>query len=299
MRLLVLGGTRFLGRHVVDAALARGHAITVFTRALNPLPTQWGGAVEHRVGDRDPRIEPGLRALEQNEWDAAIDTSGYAPRVVAASARLLASRGALKAACEREVAAAFGARACFVRPGLIIGPHDPTDRFAYWVARFAQPTLLGDRAPQAVVPNPPERPLQFIDARDLAAWMVDLSERRTDGTFNATSPDGRFTMGALVDALTELARATRSGVAPAWIDERTLIEAGVAPWVGLPLWIAQDDEHGALMQASAEKALAAGLAIRPLVQTLVDTAAWLAARPNDGAWKNVLSADAERAILKK
>ncbi len=341
MRLLVLGGTRFLGRHVVDAALARGHAITVFTRALNPLPTQWGGAVEHRVGDRDPRIEPGLRALEQNEWDAAIDTSGYAPRVVAASARLLASRvahytfvssisvyadesrpgfdersavaaledpaseniekdyGALKAACEREVAAAFGARACFVRPGLIIGPHDPTDRFAYWVARFAQPTLLGDRAPQAVVPNPPERPLQFIDARDLAAWMVDLSERRTDGTFNATSPDGRFTMGALVDALTELARATRSGVAPAWIDERTLIEAGVAPWVGLPLWIAQDDEHGALMQASAEKALAAGLAIRPLVQTLADTAAWLAARPNDGAWKNVLSADAERAILKK
>jgi 2'-hydroxyisoflavone reductase len=242
MRLLVLGGTRFLGRHVVEAARSRGHAITLFTRGRAPLPDGWRGNVDHRVGDRDPRIDPGLRALDEDEWDAVIDTSGYVPRVVRAGATALASRvahyvfvssisvyadesrpgfdetaavvqladpasedvmkdyGALKAACEHEVIDAFGERACIVRPGLIVGPHDPSDRFSYWVARFARPALLGERPTRAIVPEPPERPLQFIDARDLAEWMVALAERGATGTFNATSPDGVFTMGNLVYA---------------------------------------------------------------------------------------------------
>ncbi len=341
MRLLVLGGTRFLGRHIVEAARSRGHAITVFTRGRSALPEDWSASVEHRIGDRDPRIDPGLHALGDGEWDAAIDTSGYVPRVVRAGASLLASRvahytfvssisvyadesrpgfdesaavapladpasedvmkdyGALKAACEREVLDAFDERACIVRPGLIVGPHDPSDRFGYWVARFAQPALLGERPRRAIVPEPPERPLQLIDARDLAGWMVDSAGRRATGTFNATSPDGLFTMGKLVYALMELARASASGVEPAWIDERALVAADVEPWTGLPLWIPHDDaEHRAMMRASAERARDAGLAIRPLAATLADTNAWLAARPNDGAWKNVLTADAERAILR-
>jgi 2'-hydroxyisoflavone reductase len=339
MRLLVLGGTRFLGRHIVDSALARGHEVTVFTRGRNPLPLEWSGRVEHRVGDRDPRNDPGLRAIERGEWDAAVDTSGYVPRVVAAGAQSLAGRvahytfvssmsvyadvsrpgydesatlaqlsdpasesiekdyGALKAACEREVTAAFADRACIVRPGLIVGPHDPTDRFGYWPARFAQPSLLGDRPHRAVVPNPPKRPIQIVDARDLGAWIVDLAGRGDIGVYNATSPDGLFTMGALVDALVSLARTSQSGVEPAWIDERDLVAAKVAPWVGLPLWIPQGDEYSALMRANAEKAKAAGLSIRPLAHTLADTAAWLATRPNEGAWKNVIGADVERKLL--
>jgi 2'-hydroxyisoflavone reductase len=342
MRLLVLGGTRFLGRHVVDAALARGHAVTVFTRGRSAAPLAWGRRVEQRTGDRDPRIAPGLQALDEGSWDAAIDTSGYVPRVVGAGARCLAGRvahytfvssisvyadasrpgfdehaavagladagsedvqrdyGALKAACEREIVAAFGARSCIVRPGLIVGPHDPTDRFAYWVARFAHPSLLGERSARAVVPTPPRRPVQFVDARDLAAWTVDLAERRAGGAFNATSPDGTFTMGSLVDALVALARSIGSNVEAAWIDERELLAAGIEPWTGLPLWIPCDDaQHGAMMRANADKARGAGLSIRPLASTLADTAQWLAARANDGAWKYVLTAQAERALLAK
>ena len=341
MRLLVLGGTRFLGRHVVDAALARGHAVALFTRGRIALPDAWHGRVDHRIGDRDPRIAPGLQALaDASRWDAVVDTSGYVPRIVGAGARLLAPRtahytfvsslsvyadesrpgydetapvaeladpateeilpnyGALKAASEREVVAAFDDRACIVRPGLIVGPHDPTDRFGYWVARFAQPALLGDRSPTAVVPNPPDRPLQFVDARDLGAWIVDLAHARATGTFNATSPGGMFTMASFVAALIDLARRTASGVSARWIDEQHLVAANVDPWVGLPLWIPQGDpEHGALMQANADRARAAGLSMRPLAQTLADTAAWLAARPNDAAWKNVMSGDVERALL--
>ncbi len=171
MRLLVLGGTRFLGRHVVDAALARGDAVTTFTRGRQP--NHWGDRVDARTGNRDPAVAPGLAALADGEWDAVVDTSGYVPRIVRASVELLAPRagryvfvsslsvyadtarpgldesaavgtlpdpateevakhyGPLKAACERVVSDAFGDRALNVRPGLIVGPHDPTDRFGY------------------------------------------------------------------------------------------------------------------------------------------------------------------------
>ena len=266
MKLLILGGTRFLGRHCVEAALARGHDVTIFTRGVQPVP--WAGRVTHLVGNRDPRIEPGLAALESGEkdaesgeWDAAIDMSGYVPRCVKASVAALDGRvghytfvssisvyanaslpgrdestpvvtlddpqsedipahyGALKARCEDEVRAVFGRRALVVRPGLIVGPHDPTDRFAYWVARFVCPEVLGARPEAAVVPAPPERAVQFIDARDLAAWSLDMIEQRADGTFDACSPAGLWTMGALVEALVAAARAAGSSVVPR-VDRR-------------------------------------------------------------------------------
>jgi 2'-hydroxyisoflavone reductase len=208
---------------------------------------------------------------------------------------ILPNYGALKAACEAAVAHVFGARATQVRPGLIVGPFDATDRFGYWVARFVQPSLLGDRAPTAVVPAPPSRPLQFIDARDLATFILDLAESDAPGTFNACSPRGQWTMGGLVDALCDVASAAPS---PAWIDEAALVAAGVAPWAGLPLWLpASEPDSAGFMEMDCSRAEAAGLTTRPLRETVADTAAWLGSRDNAGAWKQVLGAQAERQIL--
>src|SRR5262249_38203524 len=215
MRLLILGGTQFLGRHLVDAALARDQAGATFTRGEQDgvLPR----VVERLVGNRDGDLSPlaGLR------WDAVIDTSGYVPRIVGASARPLGEQsnfyvfvssisvykdwpgasaidesfavsivddqsveevtgetyGALKARCDREVEAAFAGRCAIVRPGLIVGPYDPTNRFTYWPDRVA-------RGGEVLAPGRPERPIQIIDARDLAEWTVTLAERRTTGVYN-------------------------------------------------------------------------------------------------------------------
>jgi len=337
MRLLVLGGTRFLGRHLVDAAVARGHDVTLFTRGVQPVP--WAGKVTHLVGNRDPRIAPGLSALETGEWDAAIDTSGYVPRCVKASADAIQGRvghytfvsslsvyadssrpgldettpvatlddplsedipayyGALKASCEDVVRAAFG-HTLVVRPGLIVGPLDPTDRFAYWVARFACPAVLGARPVPALVPGPSDRAVQFIDARDLASWMLGMSERQVEGTFDACSPAGTWTMGALVDALIAVARAAGSATVAQWIDDESLLRHGVTPWTGLPLWIpASDHESAGFMHFACARAVAQGLTVRPLAETVADTAAWLRVRDHSDAWRNVLSAEKENEIV--
>jgi len=338
VRLLVLGGTRFLGRHVVDAALARRYDVTIFTRGRTPVP--WHEGVTRRAGNRDPEIAPGLDALEQGSWDAVIDTSGYVPRCVGASARLLSERvghglfvstlsvyaddshegqnedallmaledpatedvaahyGALKAACEGEFQEAFAGRATIVRPGLIVGPHDPTDRFSYWVARFAHPDALGGRGSRAIVPGPRERALQFIDARDLAEWMLDLAASRIDGTYNAVTPPGSVTTGGFVEELVALSRATGHEVEPAWIDDAKLVARDVVPWTELPMWIpASDDSMAGFMSFSCARALAHGLRFRALGQTLADTAEWLAHRDHAGAWRDVLSRTKEEALL--
>ena len=206
--------------------------------------------------------------------------------------------GALKAACEREVVAAFEDRATIVRPGLIVGPFDPTDRFSYWVARFLHPEVLGARGADAVVPAPSSRHVQFIDARDLADWMLDVAASRIAGTFNASSLPGRWTFGALVAALEQQSRAAGRAVAPAWIAETKLLAHGVVPWTELPLWLPESDRESAgFMSFSCGKAVGHGLRFRPLERTIADTAAWLAQRDNAGAWRNVLSAAKEDALL--
>ena len=311
MRLLVLGGTRFLGRHLVDLALARGDDVTVFTRGKQP--NHWQGRVTALVGNRDQAVSPGLRALETGAWDAVVDTCGYVPRIVRQSAELLAPRvgrylfvssisvftdasrpgltekdpvgalddpgteeigkfyGPLKAACERVVSEVYGYRALNVRPGLIVGPHDPTDRFGYWVARFVHPELLGDRASHAVVPNPPARPIQLIDARDLAAWMLDLAERREAGSFNATGPIGQTTMGELLGAAVD---ATASGAELVWRSDEQLRAVDAGPWMELPLWAPMDEMPGTWRIATA-RAQAAGLRCRPAPETVRDVWHWL------------------------
>ncbi|MBA2475613.1 MAG: epimerase [Actinobacteria bacterium] len=301
MKLLVLGGTKFLGRAVVEAALARGHELTLFNRG-ETNPTLFPEA-ERLRGDRDGD----LSALEGRGWDAVVDPSGYVPRLVRASAELLRgavehytfvssvsvyrdfsapaydesapvaeladpetedvreSYGALKALCERVVDDVFPGRSANVRAGLIVGPHDPTGRFTYWPRRIA----AGGRV---LAPAPAERQVQLIEARDLGDWIVRLAEGRVAGTFNATGPLPRATFG---DLLETCRRASDSDAEIVWVDEAFLLEHEVGEWMELPLWLPASDEGVRHMQtADVSRAVAAGLSFRPLAETVRDTLAW-------------------------
>ena len=325
MRLLMLGGTAFLGRHLVEDALARGHEVTLFNRGQrNPdLFPQ----VEHLRGDRDG----GLDALAGRRWDVAIDTSGYFPRLVRASAELLASAvehytivssisvyanfsrigitedepvgtladesveevtgetyGPLKALCERAAEAAMPGRVLVVRPGLIVGPYDPTDRFTYWPHRIAQ-------GGEVLVPEPPDRSMQIIDARDLAAWMLTMAQQRQTGVYHATGPAGTLTMREIFDTCKA---ETASDAAFTWVAEPFLEEQKVGPWIELPLWIpGSDADMAGFKRVNCQKALAAGLTFRTLAATVRDTFAWDASRPADTERKAGLTREREAELL--
>lgn len=305
MKLLVVGGTRFFGRALVEQAAARGDAVTVFTRGLN------GGVpagVEHRTGDRRADLAP----LDHGTWDAVVDTCGYLPAEVRALAARLQGRvgrylfvssqsvyassargnteddpvgtiadpettvvdgrtyGPLKALCEAEVQRRFGPAATVLRPGLIVGPHDPTQRFTYWPARVAR---ARDGAP-VLVPGHPEAPLQLIDARDLAAFALRLLDDGTGGCFNAVCPP--FTWADLLAAC-----AAAAGVRPAWAWRAVadLQARGLQPWSDLPLALPEDADHAGFMRCDTARARAAGLSTRPLALTVADTLAWWRSLP--------------------
>ncbi|HEX7083967.1 MAG TPA: hypothetical protein VF186_07625 [Gaiellaceae bacterium] len=295
MRMLVLGGTKFLGRHVVDAALARSHEVVLFNRGQT-RPELFPG-VEKLRGDRDGD----LSALAGRDFEAVVDTSGYVPRIVrrtldalgdvghytfvsSISAYADLSRppveddpvaeleepteqavgpayGALKALCEQAVRERFP-DAFVPRPGLIVGPWDPTGRFSYWPGRLADG---GD----VLAPAPPERPAQLIDARDLAAWIVEAAEGRLGGTFNAV--DRPTTIG---DVLETCHAVAGGGARLVWVEPGHLLEHEVEEWMELPLWIA-DPAYAGMLSAPVEPAFAAGLRTRPLAETAADTLAWL------------------------
>jgi 2'-hydroxyisoflavone reductase len=304
VRLLVLGGTQFLGRHLVEAALGAGDSVTLFHRGRTN-PELFAGRVERIEGDRDG----GLDLLAGGEWDAVVDTCGYVPRVVGASATALAGRcghytfvstesvygdvgeagidesapvarlsdpatevidgdtyGGLKALCEEAAEAAIPGRVLVVRPGLIVGPWDPTDRFTYWPRRIA---AGGD----VLVPGGPERPVQFIDGRDLAAWILAAARRGLTGAFNACGPAEQTGMGALFDAC---AAVSGSDARAVWADEQALIAAGVEPWSELPLWVGEgaDPANAGFMQVSSARAIAEGLSYRPVAEIVRDTLEW-------------------------
>ncbi|HTX11894.1 MAG TPA: NAD-dependent epimerase/dehydratase family protein [Solirubrobacteraceae bacterium] len=306
MRLLVLGGTKFLGRHVVDCAQLRGHELTLFNRGrTDPRPIP---GVEQIHGDR----EQDLSLLAGRSWDAVIDTSGYWPRAVRASAELLAENvdryvfvssisaygtfpgpgldedaptapdpppdvsdvmehyAELKAACERVVGSVLPGRAIVIRPGLIVGPLDPTNRFTYWVRRLGE----GGRV---LAPAAPDQPVQLIDVRDLADWSVRMAEQGAAGAYNATGPAETLTFGPLLE---RIAAATGGGAELVWIDEDRLSEAGVEPWDELPVWLdlPRNAEFRGLCAVDIARALDAGLEFRPLEQTVADTLAWDRAR---------------------
>lgn len=306
MKLLILGGTRFVGRHLVEAALARGHEPTLFNRGLSGAELFPG--LDVRRGDR----RADLSALARGEWDAVIDTCGYLPRELRASTGLLAGRvgrylfissisayagfatpndeeagplgqladpeteqvdgasyGPLKAACEAVVRGRFGAAdaALILRPGLIVGPHDPTQRFSYWPARLARAA----EGEAVLAPGTPGDGLQFIDARDLAAFALDLLERGAGGCFNAVAGPHQWTRGELLQACAAAARVRPRWV---WADDARLRALGVQPWSELPLWLPAEGDSVAFMATPNRRALAAGLRIRPLAETVADTLAW-------------------------
>lgn len=296
MRILIIGGTRFLGRHLADAAVLRGHHVTLFNRG--ETAPELFTELEQIRGDR----EHDLGLLEGRTWDAVIDTCGYEPEVVEQSVRALAgstgqyvfistasvyaestppgadetaplepvppgepndeNRGAwygpLKALCERVVLEGFPHHALIVRAGVLVGPHDPTDRLRYWIRRTR-------RGGSMLAPGSPDRPLQLIDARDVAEWIVRCVEGGVSGIYNACGPHERLTMGVLLDGI---AAATSGSAKPVWVPEEFLLRQGVEPWSELPLWL--PDEDNALMEIDLRRAFHAGLRIRLLYETLRD-----------------------------
>jgi 2'-hydroxyisoflavone reductase len=304
MDVLVLGGTKFVGRHIVRTAIDRKHNVTLFNRGqTNPdlFPE-----IEKLVGDRDGDLAP----LRERTWDAVIDTCGYVPRIVRNSARVLSDRtdvyvfistisvfasfekeglseddpvdslddetveeitsdtyGPLKALCEAAVQDEISGRALIIRPGLIVGPHDPTDRFTYWVRRSAQG---GD----ILAPAPPDQNVQFIDARDLASWTLDMIEAGQTGIFNATGPEKPLTLGKLLLTCCDF---SEEGARLIWVDETTLLDAGIEPWSQLPMWL-PGPENAGLMAVDCTRAISAGLRFRSLKTTIGDTLNWDRAR---------------------
>lgn len=322
MKILMIGGTVFLGRHVVERALARGHEVTMFNRGQhNP---ELYPEVEKLRGNRDG----GLDVLKGRRWDAVIDTCGYVPRVVAASAQLLADAaehytfvssgsvysgdvinpteetpvltladetveqvtgetyGALKSLCEKAAEAAMPGRVLNVRSGLIVGPHDPTDRFSYWPCRVA-------RGGEVLAPGKPDARVQVIDGRDLADWIVRMAEARKAGIYNATGPNYRMTLGEVLDAAKV---ASQSDATFTWIPDEFLVEKQVGGWMEMPLWVPNGGADG-LFSTVIDKAVADGLTFRPIAETVADTIAWDKTRPADREWRAGLKADKEATIL--
>ncbi len=324
MNILIIGGTIFLGRHIVDAALARGHNVTLFNRGQhNP---ELFPQIEKLRGDRS---QPGdLQALQARKWDAVIDTCGYLPRIVGLSAQALAGSvggyvfistisvyaqppypgmdeyapparladesietlnnetyGGLKALCEQAVAAELPGRALVIRPGLIVGPHDPSDRFTYWPARM-------QRGGAVLAPGEPGALVQIIDGRDLAEWTIRMVEGQQTGIFNATGPALPLTLDAVIETCRQAA-GTPADLT--WVDEEFLLAQGVTPYTELPLWL--PGASAAMDQVSIAKALACGLTFRPLAATVADTLTWDNTRPAGAARKNGLSPEREAALL--
>lgn len=323
MNILIIGGTRFLGRHLVNAALERGHSVTLFNRGqTNP---GLFNDVEQVRGDR----EKDLSQLA-GEWDAVIDTCGYLPRIVRMSAEALIGKvkkyvfissisvysdlkkigineddpvgriddetieeitgetyGPLKVLCEKAVWDVFGDGALIVRPGLIVGPHDPTDRFTYWPVRVA-------RGGAVLAPEKPEVPVQIIDVRDLSDFIIGLLGQNAKGVFNATGPGDPLTLGDMLDACKH---ASGSGANFKWASVKFLEDNQVAPWSDMPVWIPDTEEEAGFSRVDISKALQAGLKFLPLETTVRDTLQWASARPEDHQWKAGLSAEREKQLL--
>ena len=336
MRILIIGGTIFLGRHLIEAALAREHQITIFNRGQhNP---DLYPEVEKLRGDRSCD----LTALDGRRWDAVIDTCGYLPGIVRKSAELLATAaehytfisscsvyadfdlagtdetspvktitaeqlseaekidtgerataisygemyGALKALCERAAEESMPGRVLNIRAGLIVGPHDYSDRFTYWVHRVAQ-------GGEVLAPGRPRRRVRVIDVRDLAEWVIRMAENRQPGTYNATGAEDGLTM----ERLLEECRSTGGSDATfVWASEKFLLEQGVGAWGEMPLWI--PEEYNGIFLVNNDKAIAAGLTFRPLSDTIKDTLIWNAAHSSDAEWRAGLKLERERELIK-
>ena len=302
MRVLFIGGTSFVGRHMAAEALARGHDVTLFHRGKTN-PDLFPNA-EHVLGDR----ATDLASLSDRTWDAALDVCAYVPREVRQAGEVLAGSverylyvssvsayratdraitaenaplqgpgdlddaktedvtnetyGPLEAMCEAAAGAAFPGRTIVLRPTYVVGPHDSTDRFTYWVRRAA---AGGD----VIAPGPPEGPMQLIDARDLGAFALDLVERGELGAFNGAGPAEPLSWAEMIAACME---TVGHEAVLTWVEPGFLEGQGIDVGSSFPLW--EDGTEASLMRCDLRKSLAAGLRLRPLADTIRDTAAW-------------------------
>jgi len=324
MNILIIGGTRFLGRHLVDSAFESGHQVTLFNRGQsNPdlFPN-----IKTIIGDREHDIE----ILSGRAWDAVIDTCGYVPRIVRLSALGLersAGRyvfissisafagftkigmnesdpaatmedgsveeitgetyGPLKVLCEKTVHEIYGERGLIVRPGLIVGPNDPTDRFTYWPVRVA-------RGGEVIAPDRVDAPTQIIDVQDLSDFIFKLIENNASGIYNATGPNYQLTMGAMLDTCKQV---SGSDAEFRWASVEFLNKNNVAPWSDMPAWIPDDEEGQGFARIDVSKAINSGLKFRPLEDTVRDTLAWADTRPANHEWRAGLKSEREQELL--
>lgn len=306
--LLILGGTKFLGPELVEAAKKSGYTITLFNRGkTNPglFPD-----IEKLQGDRDGKLD----ALRGRSWDAVVDTSGYVPRHVRDSATLLSGSvrqyvfistisvyadtskpgmdetspvgkladekvekvdgetyGPLKALCEKAAEAAMPGRVTTIRPGLIVGPNDPTDRFTYWPVRVA-------KGGEVLAPGTPQDPVQIIDVRDLAQWTIRTIDERHVGVYNATGPDRELSIGAMLEACRKVGKAEARFV---WADAAFLAEQKVTPWSDMPVWVPPSGDSAGFARVRCARAIGKGLAFRPLEATIADTLDWWKRQPEE------------------
>ncbi|GAB2468897.1 NAD-dependent epimerase/dehydratase family protein [Streptosporangium sandarakinum] len=306
MRTLVIGGSVFLGRAIVEEALRRGHEVTTFNRGRNGVDVP---GVEAVRGDREVTSDL-ERLAEGREWDIVVDVCGFVPRVVGESVRVLNGRaatyafissisacsvwpgqaadessprfecapdagrddgdyGVLKAGCERAVEQGFDGNALIIEPGLIIGPHENVGRLPWWLTRI-------DRGGRVLAPGDPEMAMQLIDARDIAAFTLDQAEAGTNDRFFVSGVRGNITYRGLLE---ECRAVTGSDAELVWVDDEFLLDRDVAPWTELPVWAPRNEEFAGVWLPSSEKALAAGLRCRPVAETVRDTWAWLRGIP--------------------
>ncbi len=322
MKILIIGGTRFLGRHLVNSARARGHDVTLFNRGMtNPNLFR---NVDMIQGDREKDLDQ-----LSGQWDAVIDTCGYFPRIVRMSAEALKDKvdqyvfissisvyadfkkininesypvgkiedetmeqitgesyGPLKALCEKAVQDVFGINSLIVRPGLIVGPHDPTDRFTYWPVRIA-------RGGDVLVPDNPNALTQIIDVRDLSDFIIHLVEQNVSGVFNATGEP--LQLGTLFETCKQVSGSDANFK---WASVEFLNKNNVAPWSDMPAWLPDTEEEKGFARVDISKARHAGLVISPLEETVKDTIVWAFEIPVDHEWKAGLKVEREWELLK-
>jgi 2'-hydroxyisoflavone reductase len=323
MKILIIGGTRFLGRHIVHKAIELGHEITLFNRGKsNPgLFPQ----IETVFGDRETE----LYKLSNRVWDVVIDTCGYLPNIVEISASWLMDKvnsyvyissisvyeqtgkiglseqdeisqlrtdepqllsnetyGALKGLCEKVVQNYFPSRSLIIRPGLIVGPFDPTDRFTYWPWRVS-------RGGEVLVPGEPNKNIQIIDVRDLAGWILSLAAGDLFGIFNAVGLDNPVLFGDILEISRQISMSDAHWV---WVNRSFLDQHQIQWWTQIPLWLPGEENNG-MDQVSNQKAVAAGLTFRPLMDTIADTIKWANERPISHVFKAGLDPQLESKLL--
>lgn len=338
MKILIIGGTKFLGRFLVEEGLKRNHEMTLFNRGNNK---EEFSHVEQIHGNRNQDME----LLKNRKWDAVIDTCGYLPQSVEKSVEVLRENidqyvfistisvykdfskknfnedaeslsmtraeadeltkesdtavmshyGELKALCEQSLLSSLPSKSLIIRPGLIVGPYDGSDRFTYWVKRVSEGGKI-------LAPGKPDRKVQFIDVRDLAKWTIHMVEKKGLGIYNATGIDSGLTMSSMLNSIKH---GVGSDAEFVWATDEFLLENEVGAWIEMPLWIPEKKplSDGKIMSGmlatNTDKALSEGLTFRPVEETASDTLRWFKEKNNSSTMKAGMIQEKETQLLEK